>query len=289
MFGYIRPKVSELRVRELEQYRAVYCGLCHALSRRYGLPARFVLNYDLTFFALHALSDGCPGFRRCRCPFRPFGRHHCVCAMDRLDDAADMSVLLFYYKLLDGIADARGLRRLAARLIKPLFSFLHRRAARLAPELEAAAAAYFAAQRAAEEKRAGPDEAAEPTAKLLAALFPRCAKDETGRRVLARYGYFLGRWVYFTDAADDLERDRKSENYNPFLAEKKETASGEARGRAGMFLNSSAFELAAAYELLPKGCFSPILENILYLGMPLTQKNVLSGKNSTGKQFRERI
>ena len=39
MFGYVRPRKDELKVRDWEAYQAVYCGLCHTLGRR-ELPLR---------------------------------------------------------------------------------------------------------------------------------------------------------------------------------------------------------------------------------------------------------
>ena len=47
MFGYVRPSVRDLPEEELERFRAMYCGLCHTLSRRYGQAARFILNLSL--------------------------------------------------------------------------------------------------------------------------------------------------------------------------------------------------------------------------------------------------
>lgn len=35
------------------------------------------------------------------------------------------------------------------------------------------------------------------------------------RRVLEQMLYHLGRWVYLIDAADDLQKDAVSGNYNP--------------------------------------------------------------------------
>ncbi|MFT9057020.1 MAG: DUF5685 family protein, partial [Ethanoligenens sp.] len=29
MFGYVKPFKPELKIREFEAYRAVYCGMCH--------------------------------------------------------------------------------------------------------------------------------------------------------------------------------------------------------------------------------------------------------------------
>ena len=52
MFGYVRPLRDELKCRDFDLYRAVYCGLCAAMRRRYGWLAPMFLNYDFTFLAL---------------------------------------------------------------------------------------------------------------------------------------------------------------------------------------------------------------------------------------------
>ena len=59
MFGYILPLREELKVREFEQFRSAYCGLCHTMGPRYGPAARFLLNYDFTFLAM-LLAPGTP-------------------------------------------------------------------------------------------------------------------------------------------------------------------------------------------------------------------------------------
>ena len=56
MFGYIRTDVSEMRVRENEYYRAVYCGLCRSQGKCTGQCSRFTLNYDIVFLALLRLA-----------------------------------------------------------------------------------------------------------------------------------------------------------------------------------------------------------------------------------------
>lgn len=56
MFGYIRPFQPELRMKEYEAYKSVYCGLCKELGRRYGIFARFTLSYDFTFLAILSMA-----------------------------------------------------------------------------------------------------------------------------------------------------------------------------------------------------------------------------------------
>ena len=52
MFGYIIANPKLLSEDQTQQYKACYCGLCHALSSRHGFPCRATLNYDMTFLVL---------------------------------------------------------------------------------------------------------------------------------------------------------------------------------------------------------------------------------------------
>ena len=52
MFGYIKPNIPELKVKEHELYKATYCGLCHTMGKCTGCLSRLTLSYDITFFAL---------------------------------------------------------------------------------------------------------------------------------------------------------------------------------------------------------------------------------------------
>ena len=73
MLGYVRICKEELKVKEYELYRGLYCSLCRRLGREYGQLSRLMLSYDVTFLVLVALSaaDVTPQFRRGRCPFNP--------------------------------------------------------------------------------------------------------------------------------------------------------------------------------------------------------------------------
>lgn len=83
MFGYVVPLKSELKVRELAQYNAYYCGLCASIGSRFGQAARLTLNYDSTFIAmlLTDLSGSAP--RPCtmrRCGYKPVPQKTPLCA-----------------------------------------------------------------------------------------------------------------------------------------------------------------------------------------------------------------
>ena len=113
MYGYVRPLKPELKIREFERYQAVYCGLCHALAKRFGLLARFCVNYDMTLPILLA-SDTAPTVCRKRCIAHPLKKRCVICASPVLDRAADMTMILSYYKCLDDWQDERKKKGLIA-------------------------------------------------------------------------------------------------------------------------------------------------------------------------------
>ena len=74
MFGYIKPYKPEMKVREFDTFKAIYCGLCKQLSHVFGPFASLTLSYDFTFMAAVSLSmrDECGGFKKCACVANPF-------------------------------------------------------------------------------------------------------------------------------------------------------------------------------------------------------------------------
>ena len=126
MFGYVMINKGDLKVRELETYQSFYCGLCQKLKERYGLSGQLTLSYDLTFVVLLLTGLYEPKVKK--------GTTHCVIhplkkqpiQVDVFSDyAADMSILLNYYKCMDDWADEQKIdRRLFAELLKRKFGGL---------------------------------------------------------------------------------------------------------------------------------------------------------------------
>lgn len=117
MFGYIRPVERELRIRESEYYRALYCGICAAMGRLCGQRAMLTLSYDAVFIALlrAAVTGEQPEVSKIRCLRHPFCRRAAAESCDAVDSAAVICTLLACGKLADDAADERGMRRFGAR------------------------------------------------------------------------------------------------------------------------------------------------------------------------------
>lgn len=268
MFGYVKPYNPELRVRELEEYKAVYCGLCKQLGRSFGVFARFTLSYDFAFLAMlkTALdSEICPETERCACIAHPFCKRIRVRENAAMQMAARAAMISVYYKLLDDRADEGFFRRIGAALLLPFAKRARRKALAFADGAAAdeAAAKMSAAQAQLEtEKCPIPDAAAEPTANFLAAVLKNCAATAEQAAVLERFGYLLGRYIYLCDALDDLEDDRRRGRYNPFLY-----AGGEAAIAAKNALFLTTAELSDDFDLLELHRYEGILENIIRIGL----------------------
>lgn len=287
MFGYVKAYKPELKVRDYEQYKAVYCSLCKALGREYGLFARLTLSYDFTFAALLRLSvaDCCPGFHKARCPFNPLAKcHACSGGGESFSFVAGAAVIMTYYKLRDNLHDGGFWQKLASRLLYPAAALAHNKAKKRYPGVEAVVARMMEEQAALEEARCEIiDRAADPTARALAALFSMDAPTEDVRRVLDRLGYCIGRWVYLIDAADDLTDDLQSGGYNPYICalqiQQGDTEAVQvARQKAQEALFRTAAEAVRAYELLEARRFDAVLRNILTDGLFEVQKQVFQPK-----------
>lgn len=269
MFGYVRILKEELTFSQYEDYRGIYCSLCRRTGKRYGHVARLLLSYDMTFVAAlrMALDDRPVVFCKGRCPYNPFAKRQCCQDSEVLDSVADMSLLLCYGQLQDTVADACGPKQWGAWLLTKWLKKARRLAGEQLPELAATVEECLAAQTACEkDATASADAAADATARMTAAMMTALSADAVERRVLERLGYCLGRWIYFMDAADDLENDVKANTFNPLLRGEGEPDFAALRLRAEQTLCASLNECVAAYDLLDIRRFDGILRNILQKG-----------------------
>lgn len=286
MFGYVRLFKPTITMGEYEQYKGIYCTLCKRLGKRYGLLSRFTLSYDMTFLALlqMALAEEEAGFCPSRCSFNPTKRCLKACHTDAIDRAADIGTILTYYKLKDTLADEGWGKKIGAWCALPFAKAAHKKAMKNVPHIDKAVEAMMIAQAELETANTPSiDRAAEPFAQLLQVLAADIAADDTQKRVLERFGYCLGRWVYLMDAVDDLAEDLKKGRYNPYIGLRQlhkgdEQGIKDARSYSLYTLNACLAECKAAYDLLEIRRFDGILRNILEEGMPHAQQRVIAGE-----------
>ncbi len=264
MFGYIRASKGELKIKEYEFYKAVYCSLCKTMGREYSLLSRFTLSYDFTFLALlnMSLQDGCDLVEKKHCVFNPLKK--CIfCKSDeqiRLPAAA--SVIMNYYKVIDNIQDEKGFKRLGFIIIKPFFKSPYKKAAKHFPDIDKIVKEYIEAQNLIEKSDGVTvDSAADSTAKALSQIFMLLSNDNSQKRVLERLGYCIGRYIYLIDAYCDLESDIKNNCFNPL--KKRDNPKELVTQQLYFCIN----EACKAFELLEIKKYKEIIGNIIYLGL----------------------
>lgn len=287
MFGYVKAYKPELKMAEYETYKAVYCSLCRVLGRQYGIFAKMTLSYDFTFMALLRLSqsDDFCGYDTMRCTFNPLKKCSCVKSdEEELCYTAAVSIILFYYKLKDNYIDSGFCGKLVSLMLMPIFSHYRKKAMRRYPSADIAAAKMIRRQQNLEREHCGGfDMAAAPTADFLSAAFSRDfsgygGSNDANTRILKELGASAGRWIYMTDALDDLDDDIKQGGYN-VIAQKfglygaaSDAAMQNAKQYAKSAINSYNSGMCDAYVLLDMKRYDTIIANILYLGL----KNVLN-------------
>lgn len=280
MFGYIRPASDRLSGEENERFRAMYCGLCRTMGKRYGQSARFLLNFDFTFLAILLSSAEEPVCRKCVCIAHPCKRHCAAQATPALELAADRSVILAWWQLQDHIADRSFFSSLKYRLAALFLRRAYCKACGFAQEFDESVQRHLNdLSRREEECCASIDAAAEPFAALMADV-ALCVEDTAKSRILREIFYHLGRWIYLIDAADDFTEDAKSGCYNPLRYRYNnfsDKLDDPTKAALSATLDASIKQMASAYALCDYGIWTPILDSIFYDSFYGIGKAVLSG------------
>ncbi len=268
MFGYVVPNEEELKLREYERYKSVYCGLCQTLRRRFGPAAQLALNNDMTFLALLQTAlyedDEAESMFGYRCLLHP-ARKMKIAAGKSLDYAADMTMLLSWGVLQDHWRDDHDPKALMR------MKLMHRAIRHLKseyPRQYRSVRHYMKALAEAEERHEkNLDVLAGLTGTMLGEIFVR--REDPWVRGLKNTGFYLGKFIYLMDAYEDFENDLKKGSFNPYL---------EMTGYKGQmnealerqiyeYLNQMMAGCAMAFEGLPLTKDKEILRNIIYAGV----------------------
>ena len=274
MFGYVRPLKGELKLREYEQFKSLYCGLCRKLKYDYGWISSFMLSYDLTFLAM-LICDETPQYTNCRCIANPF-RKRCVCSsFCGLERAAAITVILAWHKLRDSLNDEGLSGRLKARLGMLVSRRAYKKARKAEPRFDEEAGKLLAGL--AEIEAAEPDSVDIP-ADYFGKLLESITVGTTLHRITGNLLYNLGRWIYIVDAWDDFEQDVKDNKYNPLRCRFGCDELGETeKETVRITLSHSENLMRSAFQLLPENAYTSVIENVLYLGLPAVVCQVACG------------
>ncbi len=272
MFGYVKPVVGEMLVREHEFYRATYCGICRSMKKHTGVLSNVTLSYDSVFLALVRMlyiPDADFAAEQRRCIAHPTKKRPMLKENPAIEYTARAFSVLTYYKLKDDLADEGGLKKLGVTAVRPIVATakkkatLHDLAAIVSERLEAITALEVA-------KCPSIDQPAALFGELLGEIFAY-GLPEADRLVPFEVGKHLGRFIYAADAAEDYDKDVKSGSYNPYVllyGGQPLTKENKSSIKTGLLLECKRLE--AAVNLLPFGSratIENIINNVIYLGL----------------------
>ena len=260
MFGYLVADRKNLSEEEFQQYKAAYCGICSCLRKNGTISGSIALSYDLVFLWLILSSMYEPEEKQIseKCPVHPF-KGTPLLLNNFSDYAADVGIMLAYYKAEDDWNDDRNLaKRAAAGILQNRFEAVSRKL----PRQSIAIKEQIGRISALEESKSGDiDALCNSFGKLLGELFVY-SENEHWARYLREFGEAVGRYLYLLDAVVDLKEDVAKNRYNPLCQAEKISREWQEEA-VEMYLG----EISQTYEYLPVVKYSPIINSIVYSGM----------------------
>ena len=271
MFGYISVNQADLSKERFARYQSHYCGLCLALREGFGQKERLTLSNDMTFLAILLGSLYEPKEQQLdfHCPAHPLKKHTGVLS-DAARYAADMNILLSYFKCLDNEADEKNpAGALKTALLRRAFGTVQAKYPEKCAFVKDCLDKISALER---QNSLDVDGLCRLSGDMLGEIF--VWKKDIWQDALRQVGQGLGQFVYLMDAFEDFDGDVKKHRFNPLKALHGQKDYTEIIGQS---LTLFAADAARAFEVLPLVQDIDILRNVLYSGIwarfvRLTQK-----------------
>ncbi len=288
MFGYVRPNVPELLVKDNELYRATYCGLCRTMGKTTGKLSKLTLSYDFVFLALLrlAVKGEAVEVKLRRCPVHPFKKRPMIEVNDELVYSARVSTILTRLKLKDNINDSHGFSRVKAKIAGGVSVFFKKTDKSLIELEEKTVNSIDELTKLEKESSDSIDKTSSTFGILLANLASYGIEGANGR-ILYDVGYHLGRLIYVMDAVDDFEKDIKSGSFNVIKNAYGEKLDESIRQNLKCSMLLELEKISRGIELIDffsaQDC-ERIIKNIVYIGLPNEIKRVASGEKRKKEQ-----
>lgn len=262
MFGYIAINKAEMKFKDYDMYHSYYCGLCQCLKESFGILGQATLSFDMTFLIvlLTGLYEPKEKIKAVNCIAHPMQKH--TARTNKFTEyAAAVNLILSYYKCKDDWEDEHQRKGYAAaKLLTPKMKKLYEQY----PSKVAAVSSNLKRLSALEKKN-------EQNIDLMAGIFGNIMaelfayrKDEW-EASLRKIGFFLGKFIYLMDAYEDVEKDIRFHNYNPFKQAFRNDPDFSENCRKLLTLMMA--ECSREFEKLPILLHTDILRNILYSGV----------------------
>ena len=291
MFGYTVPMEPMMSSKDTAAYRGYYCETCHQLRDGYGVMSTIIVSYEMTFANIvlnSVMEEGVvidvPDTGKF-CVFRHSKRHS-----DLLKKLAAYTVLVANNGLIDDKMDGPSIKSNLGLLWLNRSIEKARRDFPLYDEL-----IMKGYEELREKEKAGckdPIEMGRTSAASMIWVLREIVGDEW-TPALEELFLNMGTWVYVMDAVEDLEDDFKEKQYNPFLVGVDEFTTARDFITRNAYTISEALgsivgRIQASYQAVrpTMKANTTITDNIIYQGVPISVRKVMSGSPKMQASFR---
>lgn len=261
MFGYIIVNKADLKFKEFDIYHSYYCGLCKSLKEKYGKTGQMTLSYDMTFLImlLTGLYEPEVESGQGKCIAHPFEKH--IWRRNEYTEyAADMNLLLSYYKCRDDWADEKKLTKLVySKVLNPKYQKMRSAHLAKADKIMGLLKDITAGEKAGENDI---DIMSGRFGEIMGEIFVYRQDEWAGS--MYKIGFYLGKFIYLMDAYEDIEADLKNKTYNPLIRLYQNDGFEEY---CHQILTMMMAECSREFEKLPILENIEILRNVLYSGV----------------------
>ena len=217
MFGYLDIERDKLEEGQRGLWQSFMCGMCVSTKRLYGNYPRLFISNDVNFFNVlfHSVTETDVTVENKRCFSHPIRKRSILQETELTDKLSVANVLLTYWNIYDDTVDGGSAKKRAALR---LFRGSYNKAKKDFSELDEMLAARYAELRTLEQSNCNSIDRVAHAFAALSADFSKILLGDQTSEYLQTLCYNLGKWIYLIDALDDVDKDLKRRNYNPFVA-----------------------------------------------------------------------
>ncbi len=225
----------------------------------------FITNDINTFNVLfHSILQLDINHVKSRCFSHPIRKQTVVEPSDLTDKLAIANVLLTRWNLYDDVVDEKSLKK---RTALSFVSRPYKKAQKMWPELDQAISKRYTELRKLEQSNCDNIDLVSHSFACLSQDFCTLTLGDNDSEFAQNLCYNLGKWIYLVDALDDIEKDLKKKQYNPFVCAYNITSTNQLAEHLkeiqfAMFANLN--RIAQCFNDLGITKYNCVLKNVLF-------------------------
>ncbi len=261
MFGYVRLDSNTPKTIE-NNYKRHYCYLCHSLWKHYGFLSRLTDSFDVTFFLILLTNgDSLKELERFRCLHQSKKNKELIKSSDLSYKIASFNMVLVEAVLQDKIDDKdKWYAKIVYKIFKNKFKKLKKNNQIMWDIVHKG----YKEMADLEKNNATLEEIENCFGNMIKEVVSICfdLKDEAKLSYLV----YVAKMLYFMDALDDLDKDIKTNHYNPLKSFK---SRNNLVNNNYKYLNEHLISLRKDVIMLKSNDINAVTVNrIVFLGIP---------------------